>query len=146
MHDSRKVFLLDDEPRCVLCTYEADTPTQKASSTEFKTWDSNIKVGDYVVVPTDTRHCMTVVKVVDVDVEPNIESHAKMDWIIGTVDRHDFEAIVAQERRFLDAARSAEKARKKKELKEAFLADVDGSKFALSHHPAAQNSAEPAAE
>lgn len=122
MHDSRKVFLLDKEPRCVLATYEEH---EGAERTEFKTWDQNIEEGDFVVVPTSTRHHMTVVKVVEVDVEPDLDCPSKMDWIVGVVDQSEFLKNAKQEERFIEMTRKAEKARRKRELKEAFLHDVD---------------------
>lgn len=130
MHDSRKVFLLDTEPRCVLCSYESH---EGAPRTEFKTWDTDIKVGDYVVVPTDTRHHMTVVRVEEIDVEPNLESNERMHWIVDVVDKSAFDRTANQEREFLNAARAAEKQKKKEALKEAFLANVPDSALALAH-------------
>ena len=133
MHDSRKVFLLDTEPRCILATYEKG---DNAQTTEFKTWDDDIKVDDYVTVPTETRHKMTVVKVVEVDVEAILDSEAPMGWIVGVVDTTAFDETASQEKEFLEAARSAEKTRRKAQLKKDFLQDVDTTQFsAISHSP-----------
>lgn len=124
MHDSRKVFLLENEPRCITATYEAG---DNAATTEFKTFDQDVAVDDYIIVPTDTRHEMTVCKVRAVGIEPDLESSAEMLWVIGRVDRSSYKATIGSEKDFVAAARSAERSRKKKQLKEDFLADVDAN-------------------
>jgi hypothetical protein len=133
MHDSRKVFLLEDEPRCIKAKYEPDVNTQKPSKGyDFKTFDETIQVDDFIVVPTDTRYGMTVVKVVEVDVEPDLDTDLYMHWVIDKVDRSVFENLLASEEGFIDAARAAERKRKKKQLKEDLLADVDTTTLKLA--------------
>lgn len=122
MHNSRKVFLLDQEPRCILADYE-NGPNPKTC--EFKTNDMSIKVDDYIVVPTNTRHGMTVCKVVKVDVEPNLDCESEMYWVVSRIDTTNFDNVTQQEQSFLTAAASAEKRRKKEQLKKDFLADID---------------------
>lgn len=122
MHDSRKVFLLEGELRCITAAYEAG---DDARTTEFKTFDAAIAVDDYIIVPTDTRHEMTVCKVHKVDVEPDLDSGGEMLWVIGKISLAGHEATVASEERFIAAARSAERSRRMKQLKEDILADVD---------------------
>lgn len=121
MHKSRKIFLTDKEPRCVLAAYENydDAPTK-----EFKTYDQSLQPGDYVIVPTDSRHNMTVIKVIEVGVEADLESTAPMDWIIGTVNTAEHETIKAREDEFLSIINAEAKRRKKEEMKETFLAGV----------------------
>lgn len=106
MHDSRKVFLLENEPRCITATYEEG---DDAPVTEFKTFDPDIAVDDFVIVPTDTRHRMTVCKVRSVDVEPNLDTEAKMLWVIGSVDCSAYEKTLSSEGQFIGAARAAER-------------------------------------
>lgn len=132
MHDSRKVFLLDPEPQCIKAVYE---PHEGASQTEFKTFDENIKVDDYVIVPSGTRHNMSVSRVVEVGVEPDLDTSTKMDWVIGIIESSTFENILEQEKVFIDAARSAEKKRRKKQLREDILADVDTKDMMLIGQP-----------
>lgn len=122
MHDTRKVFLLDPEPKCIKAVYEAH---EDATQTEFKTFDEDIKVDDYVIVPSTTRHEMTVCRVVEIDVEPDLDTSVKMDWVIGKIESSQYETILDQERQLIDAVRSAEKKRRKAQLKEDILADVD---------------------
>lgn len=124
MHDSRKVFLLENEPRCITAAYEAD---ENAPASEFKTFDPDIEVNDYIIVPTNSRHKMTVCRVHSVDVEPNLDCSAEMLWVIGIVNRSAYEGTLQSEDAFIDAARSAERRRKKKQLKEDILADIDAN-------------------
>lgn len=132
MHDSRKVFLLEDEPRCIKASYEAG---DDAKTTEFKTFDTDIGVGDFIIVPTDTRHEMTVCKVTEVGVEPNLDTGAAMLWVIGKVDLSAHKATLDSEKTFVDAARSAERRRKKGQLREALLADVPTDMKVLTAPP-----------
>lgn len=121
MNYTRAIFLISDDVRAVDVTYE---PDDNAPRTTYKTFDRNIRVDDYVVVPTNTRHKMTVCKVVAVDVDPDLESAAEMNWIIGVVDRADFEDITRQENEAVDKIKAAEKRRKREELRKSLLADM----------------------
>ncbi len=121
MNYSTAIFLISDQARAVNVTYEKE---EDAPKTMFKTLDPNIKVDDYVTVPTDTRHKMTVCKVVEVDVEPDLETSREVKWIVGVVDTVDFDQIKSQEGDAIARIKSAEKTRKRKELRDALLADV----------------------
>lgn len=123
MNLSTAVFLINDTARAILAIYEKDEKDRKAPRTMFKTFDPTIKVDDYIVVPSGTRHGITTVKVVEVDVEVDFDSSTKVDWVIGKVEMADYEQIKAQEEAALEAIRSAEKAKKKRELREALFLD-----------------------
>ena len=122
MNYSQAIFLISDEARAVLVTYERG---EHAEKTLFKTLDPDIKVDDFVVVQTGTRHHMTVCKVVETDVEVDFDSAEEIKWIIGTVHTADFDALVAQENEAIARIKSAEKRKKKNELREALLADAE---------------------
>ena len=61
MNYSTAIFLISDEVRAINVTYERDGDAKR---TLFKTFSKTIKIDDYVVVETNTRHHMTVCKVV----------------------------------------------------------------------------------
>ena len=128
MNYSRAIFLISDQCRAVLVTYEAK---DYADKTMFKTLDPAIKVDDYVVVPTDTRHKMTVCKVAAVDVDPALEDSRQLEWIVGTVDRASFVDIAAQERDAIEKIKAAETRRKRAELRKTLLADAEEEVKAL---------------
>lgn len=136
MNLSTALFLMTDELRAVMCAYEevpekgSSTPMPKL--TMFKTLDKTIKVGDIVLVPSHTRHKVTTTKVVEVDVEVDCESQTKVDWIVGKVDRALGDKYVAFELATIDKIKAAQKAKKKRELKDALLKDVpDGENITL---------------
>ena len=124
MNYSKAVFLISDDVRAVMVTYEKDEPDRPAPRTMYKTFNTKIKVDDFVVVPTKTRHHMTVCKVVQTDVEVDLESSEEMEWVIGVVNRADFEKIKSQEGDAIAKIKSAEKRRKREELRKALLDDV----------------------
>lgn len=126
MNYSRAIFLISEQVRCVLVTYEPDNLTgdKRAERVSYKTFDRTLKPGDYVVVPTNTRWGMTVCRIEAVDVEPDLETDKHMDWIIGKVNRADFEDITRQEDDAIAKIKSAEKRRKREELRKALLDDI----------------------
>lgn len=131
MNYSRSIFLVSEEARAIMTTYELDTHSRPADRTMFKTLDPSIQVDDYVVVPTDTRHGMTVVKVAEVDVDPDLESVRQLDWIISAVDRNHFEECKANEDRMISIIKEKEKDRKRRELRETLLAGAEDEIKAL---------------
>lgn len=120
MNYSLAVFLINKNARAVLATYEAE---ETAKRTLFKTLDPTIAVGDFVIVPTNTRHKMTVVKVVEADVDVDFESRDQVEWIIGRVDSSGFKETLAQEGQALTAIKSAELRKKRDDLRQALFAD-----------------------
>lgn len=143
MNYSTAVFLINDKVRAVYVTYENEKELAQKTITKpilrkaviselydsipgkimFKTLDEAIKVDDYVVVPTQTRHGMTVCKVVEVDVNVDFDSPKQVDWIVDKVDNSHYEEVLGQEATMADAVRSAEATKKRNELRAALLAD-----------------------
>lgn len=74
MNYTTAVFLINKNVRAVMCNYEPDA---EHKTTMFKTLDTAIRVGDFVIVPTKTRHGMTVSKIVEVDVDV-------LSWLVAT--------------------------------------------------------------
>lgn len=130
MNLSTAVFLINDNARAIMVTYE---PHEGASQTMFKTFDKSIKVDDYVVVPTDTRHKLTVCKVAQVDVDVDFDCHTQVNWIIGRVDLADTNEIKSQEEKAVEAIKAAEKLKKKRELQNSMneLLKVSGGDLKL---------------
>lgn len=120
MNYSTVVFLINKNTRAMLCTYETGDAAPK---TMFKTFDPDIKVGDLVVVPTNTRHNMTVCKVVEADVDVDFDSPVKIDWIVSTIDKAAYDQLLAQEEQAIQKIRSAEVRKKREALAASVLAD-----------------------
>lgn len=108
--------------RAVACIYQPEDTDKRNRRIIYKTLDPNIKVDDYVVVPTNTRHGMTVVKVVEVDFDIDLDTEKNIDWIIGAVDTESYELIASQEKEAIATIQAAEKQRKRQQLRESVLA------------------------
>lgn len=122
MNYSTAVFLINPTTRAVLTTYE---PKEGHPKVTFKTFDGTIMPGDLVVVPTKTRHGMTVVKVTDVDVEVDIESPVEVCWIISKVNELPYKQILAHEGEAIAKMKSAQRAKKMRELAATMQADTE---------------------
>jgi len=120
MNYSKAVFLINRDVRAVAGTYEAE---DNAKRTIFKTLDPSVKVGDFCVVPTDTRHKMTIVKIVETDIDLDMESPEHINWIIGVVDRDDYESTLRKENTAIQRVKAAELREKRERMAEALLAN-----------------------
>jgi hypothetical protein len=136
---STAIMLLDPRVRAIAVTYEKidyneDTTKQMKYSPAylatgslpsgavlFKTMDPDITVGTYVIVPTNTRHGMTVCKVVGVDVPVNFEDQDEVYWIVGTVDTAPFEKIRQEEEQVLLAVKKSADDKMRDEARAAFM-------------------------
>ncbi len=128
MNYSTVIFLINDQARAIMCTYEkGDT----ADRTMYKTLDKTIEVDDFVVIPTGTRHGMTVCKVVEVDVEVDLDSTTEVVWIVGTVETTDFDKIKSMEGDAIVRIKDAEKSRRREELGKNLAEFTDNSLKAL---------------
>ena len=126
MNDSLIVFLLSDKCRAINCSYEVKSNGKGLEPFyTFKSMDPNISVGDYVVVPTDTRHNMTICRVEEVDVEVNFDSTHDYKWIICPVLMAAHADVIQQEALAISKKHSAEKRRRRVELRKDLLADTD---------------------
>jgi hypothetical protein len=139
MNYSTAIMIVNDSIRAIRCAYE---PTQEGTKSYlFKTLDPNIKNGDLVVVPSTTRYKRAVVKVIEVDVEPDFDSDVQVEWIVGRIDNADYSAIKKAEQEFIDKSRAAEKKAKRDELRKKWDAlDSDTMKnLAISNMTALPN-------
>ena len=126
MNYSTAILVMNDNVRCIKVTYETDTEHTKAPRELFKTFDKSLKENDYVVVPTTTRHNLTVCKVVEVDVDDWIDTGKEIGWIVGSVDVADATKIREQEEQAITAIKHAEKLKRRKELKASMNEALNG--------------------
>lgn len=129
MDNSKIVFLINDQARCMEAIYEVN-----GNAEVFKTLDPTISEGDLVVVQSGTRHNMTVAKVTRADVDVNFDSTAPIKWIVQRIDGKAFDQILASEGEAVAAVQAAELRRKKAELRKTMFADHEDSiaKLALT--------------
>lgn len=126
MKQSLIVFLINDSVRAIKGRYE-----DGGSETVFKTLDQDIKVDDFVVVQSGTRHGMTVVKVTGVDIDVDLESNIDMLWVVQKIDTPSFSVTLEQEQKAIAAVNAAEKARKRDELRKSLFANHEATISAL---------------
>jgi len=137
MNYSTAVFLVNDKIRAISATYEKDgyedgRPTPGAAKKiTFKTFDQAIKKGDLIIVPTNTRHGFTICKVVDVDIELDYETNNQIDWVAGVFEDAEHKRMLAMEEKMVETIRSAEKNRKREELRKSLMADSETKLLAL---------------
>lgn len=116
---SLAVFVLNPRVRAMKCSYD---PENKADKPEiFKTFNPDMKTGDYVVVPTDTRLKRTVCKIVEADCEYDIESMAKCEFIVCKVDHSDYDVAVAAENEMIATIKKNNEIEKRKALAESLF-------------------------
>lgn len=118
MNYSKAVFLINNNVRAIRGTYE-----DKGTTAVFKTFDQTLKVGELVVVPTTTRHGFTAFKISEVDVDIDMDSSEKMDWVVQRVDLVGYEATLSQEADAVAKIKSAELRKKRSDLAENLLKD-----------------------
>lgn len=127
MNNSKLVLLINDDARCIKAKYDDHEPPKL-----FKTFDQTIAEDDMVVVTTDTRHGFTVVKVTEVDVEIDFDKEETVRWIVQKVEMEAFKEVLDQEQEAISLVHSAERNRKKKELRESLFANNEAELKALS--------------
>ena len=119
MNYSHAVFLMTKgKARAMACAYKAE---ENAKTDIFKTLDPSIKEGDYVIVETDSRHRMTVFKVIETDVDIDYDSSNKISWIVSKVDTQEIERNRTVEAMAISKIKQGRKKRREQEL----LEDLD---------------------
>lgn len=115
---SAAILLISKNCRAILGTYEAE-PNAKEET--FKTFDADIQIGDLVVVPSTTRHRVTIVKITAVDVRVNYESTQEIRWVIGKVDLAKHDLVISREKEMLDKIDRADEHEREERLREQLL-------------------------
>ena len=133
MDASKIVFLINDQVRLIKVSYEplgANLDTANTSVNppipklySYKTLDQSVKVGDYVVVETATRHNLTVCRVEEVDLDVDFDDGISLKWAYHRVDTSVIEEIKANEAEAIAAAKRAELKRKREQLREGIFAE-----------------------
>ena len=124
MNYSTAIFLINSDVRAVSVSYEQDAEGKGIKPfVLFKTFDPEVSVGDYVAIPTGTRHGMTVARVEEIDVEVDVDLGGDMKWLVDRVDTSQRDAIEAQEAAAITTIKSAEKKARQDELRAKLIAD-----------------------
>ena len=122
MNYSTAVMLINPAIRAVKTLYEPDVPGRAPQAGyTFKTLDQTIKVGDLVIVPTDTRFNFTVNKVIDVDVEVDFDAPFAFKWIVAKFDIENYENILSMEAAAIDVIKKGELRKRREDIKKNSL-------------------------
>ena len=122
MNYTTAVMLINEDIRVVNTIYEPQLENHpEQPKTSFKTLDKKVSVGDYVIVPSSTRHGFTVAQVADVDIEVDFESPKEIKWLVGNISRESYKNVIQEEGKWIAALKESEKRKKREEIKENML-------------------------
>lgn len=125
MNNSTLIFLVNKKARAIACVYDPDNhKAGKETPKIWKTLDPTITVDDYVVIPTGTRHNMTCVKVIAVDVQLDIDTTEQIGWIVDRVDHSKLQKLEADEAALISAVHNAERLEREDRLRETLMKAV----------------------
>jgi hypothetical protein len=135
MEASKIVFLLNESVTAVRAIYEPDAPATQPKSYVFKSFDPQIKVGDLAIVETNTRFGYTVVKIIEVDVDVDLESPTELKWLIQRLDTTGHERMLKDEAAAVEAVNAAARRKKRAELRDMMFKDQAEmvSSLAITH-------------
>ena len=122
MNYSTAVMLFNADIRAVKVSYDPnDLSNGKPKSYLFKTLDPDLKVGDYVTIPTDTRHKITVGRVEEIDVEVDFDDALEIKWIVSRVPVSEYEGILKDEESWIAEMKKAQNRKKKEDIKNSMI-------------------------
>lgn len=142
MHPSHFILIANPNVLIARCAYNEDKPGVSTDLTAFKTLDQSIQPGDYVVIPTNRRHGMTVVRVKSVDPllksRYAIKGEDKLDWIVAKVDKSAYDTLLKQEGDLIERFAALEVERERQELAKAHLAGAEAAGIDFADNPLVQ--------
>lgn len=140
MNHSLAVLILNDKCRVLKGIYEPDPPKESNKPPSrrelFKTFDTTVKVGDLVIVPSYERHKFSTIEVTDVDVDDwDVNTTENVRWVVGVIDRSHYDDLVAMEEDAVKLIKDSEKTAARKKLRDQMLEHVneqDRAKLAIA--------------
>lgn len=132
MNHSIAVFLVAPERvRAVKCSYEIDADGKPIKLYIFKTTMQDLAKGDIVVVPTETRVGFTCCRVEELDVELDLDTTVQFKWLVGRVDRGEYDKVLAMERSMIDKIKRSEVRKRRAEIADAIFKDNEALRAEL---------------
>ena len=118
MNYSTAVMLFNNDIRAVRVSYDPkDLVGDKPRSYLFKTLDPDLKVGDFVTIPTESRHKLTVARVEEVEAEVDYDDSLEIKWIVSRVPVTEYEGILSDEQQWIAEMKKAQNRKKKEDIK-----------------------------
>lgn len=119
MNYTSAIFLINDKVSAVKVSYELNMDGSPKGLYTFKTFDTSLTKGDFVVVPTTTRHGMTICRVEEVGVDIDLtDETTQFKWIVGRVDRTNYDDILRKEASAIATIKNVEIKKQRDELRE----------------------------
>lgn len=129
MNHTLSALLLSEEVLMVGCQF-----VEHGKVYNYKTMDKNLKVGDLVTVQCTGRehnYDVAIVKVVEVDVEPDFHTHHEFKWVIGKVDMEGLKDLLQQEKDAVNQVKKLERTAKRKQILAALTNAAEETKLCL---------------
>jgi len=120
MNNSTAIFLINPAVRVVKATY-----TDGEAPGVFKTLDQGLVKDDLILVQTNTRHKLTVCKIVEVDVDFDPDTTETITWVFGKVDMGPINSLIAAEESAVKRIKTKQLERKRAEMARDMAADDD---------------------
>lgn len=122
MNYSTAVMLFNEDIRAVRVSYDPnDKVNDRPKDYLFKTLDPDLKVGDFVTIPTDTRHNITVGRIEEIEAEVDFDCDKEIKWIISRVPVSEYEAILMDEAQWIVEMKKAQNRKKKEDIKKSMV-------------------------
>lgn len=116
MNLSAAIMLVDKTVRPVRVEYDPDNKYNNNPMFQFKTIDPAIKVGDLVIVQTNTRYGFTICKVVEIDYAVDFHDPRPWGWIGGKFDKEGFDNVLKIEEGVKSRVAKAEENKMRQEI------------------------------
>lgn len=143
MNYTRAIFIANEAVRAVKVNYdpkfnEFDAPSSSGGrdmadthNKWFKSLDPDLKVGDLVIVPTNTRHGGAVCKVLEIAEHVDLDSKFDMDWIKAKYSDEPYDNLIKQEKFIIDKLQANERKKRNAKLRAEVFADDEKEILAL---------------
>lgn len=118
MNASTVLFLINDNIKGIRVSYDEGGRNKESIK---KTFIPDLKVGDHVLVETDTRYNAAVCKVTAVNVEVDLYGSEKIGWIFAKIDLTALDELRKEEEKAVFIISNAERNKLKRELRESIL-------------------------
>ncbi len=136
MNLSSAIMLVNEGIRPVKIEYDPDIFKNNNPNKLFKTLDTALKVGDLVIIPTNTRHKFTIGKVEEIDFPVDFNSPEQWGWIGGKFDKETYDQMLKIEDSVKHMVAKATENKMRAELKAAAgLGNVDFSEVQAALRP-----------
>ena len=129
MNFNTAIFLVNDKCRGVTLAWEWCDHDGKAANGQpvktdlFKTFDPHVKKGDLVLGETQSRHKLCVYRVVETDVEVDLETTAYIPWIVERISGAALQRLRDMETEMVETIKRKDKERRRAELAQTMLKD-----------------------